>query len=87
MTPYQHGRKFLTPLVRSSIRCKILTATTSTWRVITGITDGYHIGTAQVPDFVGTVIDTVQDPDGHHIDMESDNRNHRRLPHRYGASS
>ena len=57
-----------------------------------------------LPDFVGTVIGTVQDPDGHHIgtgdyqmtvritdgyhiDMESDNRNHRRLPHRYGASS
>ena len=29
--------------------------------------DGYHIGTAQVPDSIGTVIDTAQDPDGHHI--------------------
>jgi len=46
-----------------------------------------------LPDSIGGVIGTddyqmtIWLPDGHHIDMESDNRNHRRLPHRYGASS
>ena len=42
-----------------------------------------------LPDFVGGVISmddyqmTIWLPDGYHISMESDNRNHRRSPHRY----